>query len=436
MFNKKPKIKIKKSPRLVKDLVFEGVNGMSDILPREQEWRRMIWQTGQAISELHDFYFIETPLLENSNLFTSVANDPVDFEKKLYTLKTGEGEKLALRFDAHTPILRSYLENRLAYFASPLKVYHTGPFFRHIKMKPGFSRQFHVWGFEVVGETDSIYDGEIILAIFDFLRALKIKNLILKINTSGCRVCRPAFKQKLKNYYRDRKDELCKDCERNLDTNPLTLVRCEESVCRALREKSPIVLDYLCQNCNNHLKAVLELVEDNGIGYEPDPYLFPENDSSSRTVFEIFAPPFELPVASGCRYDYLAEKVCDRAVPAVGGALGLERVVEAMKRQEIVPHAKLKPKIFFVVIGDQAKKFALKLMNQLRSSGVAVIEVVGKKTLKAQLKIAERMNISLALILGQKEVYEGTVIIRDMISSVQETVVTDRLVEEVKKRIH
>ena len=223
-------------------------------------------------------------------------------------------------------------------------------------MKPGFSRQFHVWGFEVVGETDSIYDGEIILAIFDFLRALKIKNLILKINTSGCRVCRPAFKQKLKNYYRDRKDELCKDCERNLDTNPLTLVRCEESVCRALREKSPIVLDYLCQNCNNHLKAVLELVEDNGIGYEPDPYLFPENDSSSRTVFEIFAPPFELPVASGCRYDYLAEKVCDRAVPAVGGALGLERVVEAMKRQEIVPHAKLKPKIFFVVIGDQAKK--------------------------------------------------------------------------------
>ena len=117
MFNK-PKIKVNKSPKPAKDLIFKGVNGMSDILPREQEWRRMIWQTGQAVSELHDFYFIETPLLENSELFTSVANDPADFEKKLYALKTKEEEKLALRFDAHTPILRSYLENRLAYFSS------------------------------------------------------------------------------------------------------------------------------------------------------------------------------------------------------------------------------------------------------------------------------------------------------------------------------
>ncbi|MGC9611076.1 MAG: HisS family protein, partial [Minisyncoccia bacterium] len=403
---------------------------------REQEWWRLIWQVGYSISELHDFYFIETPLVEEAGLFEAEASDAAeDFGKKLYSFKDKEGKKMALRFNAHGPILRSYLEHHLAYFASPLKVFHTGPFLRRVKIEPGFERQFHVWGFDVVGGADSIYDGEVILAIFDFLKALKLKNLILKINTFGCRVCRPAFRQKLKNYYRGHKEALCKNCEKHLDENPIALVRCAEPGCRALREKSPLILDYLCQNCNNHLKAVLELVEDNGIAYEPSPYLLSENDFVDRTIFEVFAPPFELPVASGSRYDYLAETIVDRATPAVGGALGLERVVEAMKRQEIIPRAKSKPKVFFVVIGDQAKKSALKLMNQLRSSGVAVVEVVGKKTLKAQLKIAERMNITLALLLGQKEVFEGTVIVRDMVSGAQETVLTDRLTDEVKKRL-
>lgn len=429
------KSKVKRNPKAARPLAFERVKGMNDFLPRNQEWRRLIWQIGHTISELHDFYFIETPLLEPAGLFESeAAASAEDFEKKLYAFKDKE-ERLALRFNAHAPILRSYLENRLAYFASPLKVFHTGPFLRRVKIEPGFERQFHVWGFDVVGEADSIYDGEVILAIFDFLKALKLRNIILKINTSGCRVCRPVFRQKIKNYYRGRKEELCRKCEKALDENPLSLIRCAEPGCAALREKSPIILDYLCQNCNNHLKAVLELVEDNGIAYEPNPYLLPENEFANRTIFEVFTPPYELPVASGSRYDYLAEALGGRGTPAVGGALGLERVSEAMKRQEIVPHAKSKPKVFFVVIGDQAKKSALKLMNQLRSSGVAVVEVVGKKTLKAQLKIAERMNITLALLLGQKEVFEGTVIIRDMTSGAQETVLTDRLTEEVKKRI-
>lgn len=409
---------------------------MDDILPREQEWRRMIWQTGQMVSELHDFYFLETPLLESAELFEAAAGGKEDFEKQLYAFKDREGKRLALRWNACVPILRAYVEHRLAYFASPLKVYHTGPLLRRVKTGPGFLRQFHVWGFDVVGEADSIYDGEVILAIFDFLKALKLKNLVLKINTSGCRVCRPAFVQKLKNYYRGHKDEVCRSCEKKLEDNPFLLMKCQEEKCRPVKEKAPIILDYLCQSCNNHLKAVLELVEDNGITYEPVPHLLPGDDLMNRTIFEVFASPYELPVASGGRYDYLGEALGGRITPSVGGTLGLERVIEAMKRQEIVPHAKSKPKVFFVVIGDQAKKSALRLMNQLRSSGVAVVEVVGKKTLKAQLRIAERMNITLALLLGQKEVFEGTVIVRDMTSGAQETVLTERLVEEVKRRIH
>ncbi len=410
--------------------------GTADVLPKEQEGRKLFWQTGVGVSELHDFYLLETPLLETEGLFAAGFGERYPLiEKKFYSLKDREGERLVLRFNPHVPAMRSYLANHLAYFSSPLKVYTWGPVFRQVKVAEGFKREFHEWSFEVIGEADSIYDGEIILALYDFLRSLKLKNLKLSITSAGCRVCRPAFKQKLKSYYRPLKDQLCRECARDVEENPYALARCNEEKCKALRAEAPIVLDYLCQNCNNHFKAVLELVEDNGIAYEPEPHLLPLNDWSDRTTFEFSVPEYPFPIASGGRYDYLAEALKARFVPAVGGAVGMERALEAMHLQEVVPHPKAKPRVFFVVLSDQAKKSGLRLMNELRSSGIAVVEVVGKKTLKAQLRIADRLGVRLALILGQKEVFEGTIIVRDTETGAQETIVTEHLVEEVKKRL-
>ncbi len=410
--------------------------GTADILPKEQEARRFFWQVGTAVSELHDFYLLETPLLETEELFAAGFGDRFEeVEKLLFTLKDREGEKLALRFSPHIPAMRSFLANHLAYFASPLKVFSWNPVFRAIEPKEGFSREFREWSFEIIGEADPIYDGEVILATYDFLRSLKLKNVKLSITSAGCRVCRPAFKQKLKTYYRPLKDQVCKECAKDIEENPYALARCEEEKCRTVRAEAPIVLDYLCQSCNNHFKSVLELVEDNGIPYVPDPYLLPLNDYSDRTTFEFFVPEYSLPIASGGRYDYLAEALKGRFIPAVGAGIGMERAIEAMKRQGVVPHPKIKPRVFFVVLSEQAKKAALHLMNMLRESGVAVVEVVGKKTLKAQLRTSDKLGIRLALILGQKEVFEGTIIVRDTTTGAQETIVTDRLVEEVKKRL-
>ncbi len=410
--------------------------GTADILPKEQEVWRFLWQTGLDVSELHNFYFLETPILETEELFISGLGDSYPaFEKMLYSLKDREGKRLVLRFNAQIPALRSYFGNHLAYFSSPLKVYSFNPVFRQVKPEPGFAREFREWSFEIIGEADPIYDGEIILAVYDFLRALKLKGLKLAINNAGCRVCRPVFKQKLKNYYRPLKDNLCKECARNLENNPYALARCQEEKCVTLREAAPIILDHLCQNCNNHFKTVLELVEDNGISYELNPYLLPLNDYSNRTTFEFFAADYPWPVASGGRYDYLAEALKAHSTPAVGGAIGMERVIEAMRAQGITVHPKIKPRVFFVVLSDQAKKAALRLMNILQGSGIAVVEVIGKKTLKAQLRIADRVGIRLALILGQKEVFEGTIIIRDMSTGSQETILAERLVEEVKRRL-
>ncbi len=416
--------------------MFQSVKGMTDILPKDQAWWRAVWQAGQNISELYDFYFIETPILESAGLFESGVGMATDIvEKQMYVFKTKGGERVTLRPEGTAPVMRSYLEHHLGYFSSPLKVCYHGPMFRYERPQAGRERQHHQWGFEIIGDSDPVYDGQIIFATLDFLRALKFKDLVLKINTIGCRVCRPTYRQKLKDYYRSRKDKLCNDCLRRYEKNPMRLLDCKETECQELRAKAPIILDYLCQNCNAHFRNVLELVEDSSVSYDPDPYLVRGLDYYNRTVFEVLAPGGTLSLGGGGRYDYLSEFLGGRPMPSVGVALGVERIILAMKEQNIPPNAKGKTKIFFVAVGDQAKKSSLKLISQLRSAGVAVAESLGKKSLKAQLKSANKIGAPLSLLFGQKEVFDGSIIVRDMQTGAQENVMLDKMIEEVKKRL-
>ncbi len=413
-----------------------GLEGMPDILPRLQSYWRQVWETGRAVSELHDFYLLEPSSMEKYETFENAFGADRDLlADQVFSLKVGK-TKVALRFNFRESILRSFIDHKLAYFAYPLKAFHFGPVWRNVKVDEYFFKQFHQMGFDVVGETDPIYDGEVIIAFYDFFKSLKLNGVVLRINSSGCHSCRGAFRQKLVNYYRGRVRELCKSCAEDFEINPFFLLACEKEECKTLRAEGPTILDYLCQNCNHHLKLVLELVEDNGIAYEPFADLVSTNELNNRTTFEFRVPEIPYPLAFGSRYDYVSEAVFKRAIPAVGGNVGIERAIEAMVRQNIEPRIKSKPKVFFLVIGDEAKKGALKLMNKLRLSGVAVVEMVSKKTLKAQIKTAEKMGIKLTLLLGQKEVFDGTVIVRDMGSGIQETILVDKLVEEVKKRLN
>ena len=359
-------------------------------------------------------------------------------EKQMYTFKTKGGERVALRPEGTAPVARSYLEHHLGYFMTPLKVYYTGPMFRYERPQAGRERQFHQWGFEIIGDSDPVYDGQIILATLGFLNSFKIKNLRLQINTTGCRVCRPTYRTRLKDYYKNHKSKMCQNCVNRYEKNPLRLLDCKEPGCIELKIKAPIILDYLCTACNNHFKGVLELVEDNGILYDPKPHLVRGLDYYNRTVFEVFAAGEAEglgAIAAGGRYDYLSELIGGRPIQSVGVAIGLERIIEAMRIQEIVPKPKSKGKVFFTAMGDQAKKMSLRLINNLRSSGIAVAEALGKRSLKAQMKQADKVGAVLALIYGQKEAFESTVIVRDMKTGAQETVVVDKLVEEVKKRL-
>jgi len=431
------KLKLFKKNIISKPQIFRTVRGMSDILPKDENWWETIHNVGQIISELHDFHFIETPILEPAGLFEAGVGASTDIvEKQMYVFKTKGGDRVALRPEGTAAVVRSYLEHHLGYYSSPLKVFYYGPMFRYERPQAGRERQFHQWGFEILGDADPVYDGEIILVALDFLKTLKFKNLSLKINTVGCKICRLVYRDKLKSYYQKHRPDLCRDCVDRLDKNPFRLLDCQESSCRLLKVKAPIILDYLCQNCNNHFKTVLELVEDNNILYDPDPYLVRGLDYYNRTVFEIYTSALpDLALAGGGRYDYLSEILSGRALPGVGVALGVERIIQAMRDLELAPIIKRRLKVFFAAVGEQARKASLRFINELRINGVAVAEALGKKSLRAQLKVADKLKVKLSLIVGQKEIYDKCVIIRDMKSGAQETVVLDKLIEEVKKRL-
>jgi len=429
-------------------LLLQAPKGMRDILPDEAPYWERVKKSLKEIAGFYNFDFIDTPILERADLFTRGIGLSTDIvEKEMYILKTKGGDRLALRPEFTAPVMRAYIEHGMSRLPQPVKLYYFGSVFRHESPQAGRLREFHQVGFEIMGgETDPIYDAQIILAAVRFLEELKIKNFIVRVNSIGCKICRPVFRKKLQDYYKKqlssakKKKIICKDCERRLATNPLRLLDCKNELCVLLKEQAPGILDSLCANCRSHFKGVLEFLDEVAVPYALDPCLVRGLDYYNRTVFEIFEETGNLALAAGGRYDYLAEFLGEKPIPAVGVAPGVERIIEILKaktedKEKEVLERKLKDRLFVVHVGEVAKKKALVLIENLRRSNVRVAEALGKDSLQAQLKMADKKGAVLALIIGQKEVYEESVIMRDMVSGLQETVPIKKIIEVMKKRL-
>ncbi len=420
-------------------LLIQSPKGMHDILPGEQPWWEKVRRTSQETANFYNFLRIDTPILEPTEIFergTGVTTDIV--EKEMFTLRTKGGDRLALRPENTPGIVRAYFEHGLSRTSQPLKVYYFGPFFRYQQPQFGRFRQFHQIGFEILGgEDDPIYDAQIILASFRLIEDLKIKKPSIQINSLGCKNCRTLYRKKLTDYYRKLSNKLCKDCRRRLTLNPLRLLDCKNENCQKLKASAPIMLDYLCSSCRSHFRGVLEYLDEVGLPYTLNTHLVRGLDYYNRTVFELFSEGFNIALGGGGRYDYLGELLGARksVLPAVGCALGAEVIIEIMKAQEIAGLPKSRAKVFFVQMGKPAKKRGLSLIEEFRRSGIKVSESLGKESLKSQFKVADKEEAEIALILGQKEVFEDSIIIRDMKSGVQETVPLTKVVDEVKRRI-
>jgi len=419
---------------------FQAPKGMHDVLPSDEAYWEKIEGIVKSLAKSYGFSRLEPPILEHAELYQKTTGEESDVvEKEMYTLKTKGGDFLALRPEYTPGISRAYMEHGLSRMGQPQKLFYFGPVFRHDRPQLGRYRQFTQIGFETLGGVnDPIYDAEIISIFSDLLTELKIKNFVFKINSIGCRICRPIYKKQLFNYYKNHEKELCEDCVKRLKSNPLKLLDCKEDECVKLKAKAPNFLDKLCVTCSAHFKEVLEYLDEIGIPYQLDHRLVRGLDYYSRTVFEIYADGDEAAigaVAGGGRYDYLMETIGGHLTPAMGGAAGVERLITVLRAKEIGVAPRAPKKVFLAHAGELAKKKAFSLLKDLRGKGISVAEALAKESLKAQLKVADKEGIAIALILGQKEIYENNIIVRDLVSGTQEAVMLDKLPDEIKKRL-
>jgi len=416
---------------------FQAPKGMRDVLPQDQPWWEKIEKVVKDLAEFYNFQKIETPILEQASLFQRTVGDDTDIvQKEMYSFKTKGGDFLALRPEGTAGIVRAYIEHGLGSIGQPQKLFYLGQFFRHENPQAGRLRQFHQAGFEIIGSVnDSIYDAQVIMVFDRLLSALKIKGVVLKINSIGCKICRPNYKRQLVNYYKRYERELCESCQRRLKTNPLRLLDCKNETCVLFKEKAPNFFDKICANCGRHLRAVLGYLDEVKISYNLDNLLVRGLDYYNQTVFEFFAEGSKAgALSAGGRYDYLAELIGRKAVPAIGGAVGIERLFAVMKEQDVKLAAKTQKRVFLIHVGELAKKKSLNIIEELRESGILVAEALGKESVSAQLKVANKQGNQLAVIFGQKEIFEGSVILRDLRTGLQEAVILDKMVPEIQKR--
>ncbi len=371
-------------------------------------------------------------------MFTKGTGETTDIvQKEMYILRTKGGKRFALRPEFTPPIVRSYIEHGMKTKTQPVKLYSLGPIFRHEKPQSGRFRQFHQANFEIIGDQDAINDVSLIYLIYLIFKKLYIKDFKIEINSIGCSQCRPDYKKLLVNYYKHQTRKLCKDCRERLKINPFRLLDCKQEKCRQLANNAPQIIDHLCKECHNHFKEVLEILDQLEIPYILNPHLVRGLDYYTKTVFEFKIEQGDRTVelAGGGRYDDLVKLLGGKDIPASGAAIGIERVISALKYQDIKIPEPSPPEIFLVQLGKLGKRKSLALFEELRAKGLKVAEALSKSSIKSQLKIADKLGVKIALIFGQKEALENNIIIRDMASGVQETVPVDRVVKEVNKRL-
>jgi len=421
----------------------QSPTGMHDILPEDQKYFQKIYQIIEEIADFYHFQKIDTPILEDTELFTKgigLATDIV--QKEMFSFRTKGKDNLTLRPEGTAPVARAYIQYGMQNWPQPVKLWYFGPFFRYERPQLGRFRQFWQFGFEVLGEASPVIDVQIIQIFYNILKELKLKNLIIEVNSIGNSFCRSYYKKLLVNYSNSRLNSFCPNCRKRLKTNPLRILDCKEEKCKRTISQAPQVLDYLCENCHKHFKNVLEFLDDLELPYRLNPYLVRGLDYYTKTVFEIFneekTDSEEMPrnaLAGGGRYDNLTKMLGGKSTPATGGAVGIERIVALMKEKAVKFSKEKSVQVFLAQLGDLAKRKSLKLIEDFRAAKILTAESLGRDSLKSQLKIADKLGARYTLILGQKEALDEVVIIRDMKNGSQETIKLEKAAVEVKKRL-
>lgn len=416
------------------------VKGMKDVLPDEQSYWDFVRETVNNFAKNYGFSRIDTPIVEFTNLFKRTVGEGTDIvNKEMYSFVTQGGDKISLRPENTAGVVRSYIEHGMINLPQPVKLFYIGPQFRHDNPQAGRYRQFWQFGFEAIGDDDPVVDAEMIAISYFVLKALGL-NIEIHINSVGDTASRADYIKVLKKFYQERSKDLCKDCKLRLNKNTLRLLDCKNKKCQEISEEAPQMVDYLSEAGKEHFMSVLEYLDELDINYNLDPKIVRGLDYYTRTAWEIFevdSTDGKLnALGGGGRYDDLVETLGGRPTPAVGFAIGIERVVMKLQENRVEFDRGNDFDIYIAQLGIEARKKSLRLLEDMRSQGFNVTANMSKKNLKDQLEIANKKGASYTLIMGQKEIADDTILIRDMESGVQEIVDFKKVATEVRKRLN
>jgi histidyl-tRNA synthetase len=423
----------------VEPVILQPPRGMKDILPEEQPYWDQARKVSERMAREYGFVRIDTPLVEFSNLYVRSVGEGTDIvDKEMYNFVTRGGDKVALRPELTAGLCRAYLQHGMGVLPKPVKLFSTGPVYRYDRPQEGRYREHYQLNFDSFGEQDPILDAQMIQVASRVIQGLGIKAVQIQVNSIGCKTCRKEYRELLVNYLESKWNKLCQNCKVRLKTNPLRILDCKEDKCYQVAVSAPQSIDHLCDECRVHFKSLLEYLDELELPYVINPQLVRGLDYYTKTVFEIWSGEEEgrkLSLGGGGRYDDLVKTLGGEATPAIGFGLGIERLIIEMKRVQARPYKAPRPKVFLAQLGDLAKKKSLKLFSELEKNGILVAESFGRGGLKSQLRVADRLGVEITLILGQKEALDGTVIVKNMVSGVQEIVNMTKLVDIIKKKL-
>ncbi len=401
---------------------YQRVTGMRDVLFDDQPYWRFILAKIQETVDLFGYQRLDTPLLEQASLFVRGVGEGTDIvEKEMYIFDDRDGDQLALRPEFTAGIMRAYIENGLHTLPSPLRVWTTGPLFRHERPQAGRYRQHSQFDIEVIGEADPAIDVEVISVAWHLFTNLGFYGLRLYINSTGCPVCKPAYIQTLVKYFSAYADKLPPDDKMRLQKNPLRILDSKEPATQALLEKAPRITEHLCADCASHFSRLKSYLEAIGRAYVVDYRIVRGLDYYTKTVFEIKADGLgsQDTICGGGRYDGLIEELGGRPTPGIGFGSGIERYMIALRHLGVQPPPEPLPQVTVSYLGEPAKLAALRLVEKLHGENIGALFTPGDRSLKAQLKSADRIKAAFAIILGEDEVKAGQATVRDLHSSQQ-----------------
>ncbi|MBI4227439.1 MAG: histidine--tRNA ligase [Candidatus Omnitrophica bacterium] len=415
----------------------EALGGASDVLPADTARWQAVEQTARQVLARYGFQEVRTPILEYAEVFLQSLGETTEVvQKQMYRFQDRGGREIVLRPEGTASAVRCYLEHGLDKTGGLVKWYYLGPMFRAERPQAGRRRQFHQLGVEVFGAASPYQDAEVLALLMHLLSALGLKQAALKINNLGCRNDRPRLIEQLRRSFTGRAAELCEECRARLTTNPLRILDCKRERCRTIAHGSVGSSDWLCEDCRRHVEAATAALTTLKVSYEPDPLLVRGLDYYSRTAFEVAHPGLgaQDALGGGGRYDDLVQQMGGSSpVPAVGFALGLERVLMALDAEQVAPAPVPAPSVFVAALGDAAQRKGMELLQRLREAGLTAAGEYEGRSFKRQMEQASKLGCPYVALLGDDEVANQTVTIRDMRQRAQAPVAWAQCVEELRR---